>query len=195
MRKGADSFGRPTSGHASRGVRYPRRRDAVWLVTGAAPELNAMNGQPHHTAGALALDSASDKPEFGAAVRRCALIVEQNSVLAQTLARALQARFAPEWSVRCISDGRALAKSPQNDAPGIIVVDASWPSDNGVESHQRLTELSDLCDTQMIFVTPNTSYQLSQRGVMSGIVLREWRQLDDIVALVAEALADTESRV
>lgn len=195
MRKGADSFGRPSGGHASRGVRYPRRRDAVWLVTGVTPGLTTINGQPHHTAGALALDHASIEPEFETAVRRCALIVEQNSVLAQTLARILQARFEPEWSVRCVSDSRLLATSSDKKVPGIIVLDASGPNAGDAESHHRLAELSELSGAQMIFVTPDTSYQLSQRGVMSGVVLREWRQLDDIVALVAEALAEPESKI
>lgn len=191
MRKGADSFGRSAGGHASRGVRHTRRRDAVWLVTGATPSL-AMNAQKHHTTGALALNNANSESELLSGARRCALIVERDPALAHALTHALQTRFEPEWSVRYISDNRPLASTPRVGAAEIIVFDASAPDTGAIESYQRLRTYPSLYDAQAIFVTAGaSSYQLSQHGISAGVVLREPHHLDDIVALVAEALSDS----
>lgn len=192
MRKGADSYGHPTRGHTSRGVRHSRRRDAVWLITDA-PSTLMRSGQPHQTAGALALDNATHEGPFGAETRRCALIIECDSALAGTLVETLQAQFEPEWSVRRISDSRLLAVTPQSEVPEIIVLDANSAADEGADRQQRLSALARSRAAQLIFITSDTSYQLSQRGVMSGVVLREWRHLDDIVSLVIEALTDEEA--
>ncbi len=190
MRKGADSFGRPVSGYTNRGARPSRRRNAVWLVTEAAPNLT-LSDHPHNTAGALALGSATSEPEIQAAIRHCALIVERDPALAEALASRLLALLEPEWSVRRISDIRLLTPS-QSSVPEIIVLDASWPIDSGADSYQRLSAFFDSQDAQMIFVTRDTSYQLSQRGVTRGVVLREWRHPDDIVMLISEALVDDQ---
>ncbi len=189
MRKGAGSSGRPVSGCANRGTRQPRRRDSVWLVTSAESNLE-MSDHPHHTAGALALGDATGELEIEASIRRCTLIVERDPALAEALASSLQTRLDPAWSVSRISDIRLLASPSQSSVPDIIVFDANWPIHSGIESIQRLSELFDSHDALMIFVTTDTSYQLSQRGVMRGVVLREWRHPDDIAILVSEALAD-----
>jgi hypothetical protein len=191
MRKGADSYGRPMGGHASRGVRHPRRRDAVWLVTGVAPNL-ALGNQAHHTSGSLALDSSANNAVTGTESRRCMLVVEHDPALAEALTRALQTNFEPTWPVRRVSDNRLLSSASPSDMPEIIVLDASNSTDTPGDANQRLTALYEPPNGQLIFVTTDTSYQLSQRGAMSGVVLREWRHLDDIIALVAEALMDDE---
>jgi CheY-like chemotaxis protein len=173
-------------------VRHPRRRDAVWLVTGAAPN-RILNGQSHHTAGALALNNAHDEQAVGSVARRCALIVERDPALAEALTHALQARFEPVWSVRRVGDSRLIAPASQSNGPEIIVLDASWPVDGGGDNYTRLSAHFEVDDAQLIFVTSDTSYQLSQRGIMSGVVLREWLHPDDIVTLVTEALADDDA--
>ncbi len=193
MRKGADSYGRPADGHASRGVRHPRRRDSAWLIMGATSN-PLLSDYPHHTAGALALNSPAGKTALEPETRRCALVVEDDPTLAEALTRALQARLEPTWSVRHISDSRLLATSSQSDVPAVIIIDANLSAESGPDNAARLSAISSLLnDAQMIFVTSDTSYQLSQRGIMSGVVLREWRHPDDIVSLIAEALTDIEA--
>lgn len=189
MRKGADSYGQPSAGHASRGVRNSRRRGSVWLVTGATPNLTP-GAHPHHTVGALALETALAAPDRKAQGRHCALIVEHDSALAQALAQALHTRFGPAWSVRLTSDAQPLAPAPRQDAPSIVVLDASASADTDETSSLQFSALPDLRGALTIFVTADTSYQLSQRGISGGVVLRKWRSLDEIVSLVAEALAE-----
>lgn len=150
-----------------------------------------MNAQQHHTTGALALDSVNAESELLSVARRCALIVERNAALAHALTLALQTRFEPAWSVRYISDIRPLAFTPHIGAAEIIVIDASAADTGAIESYQRLQAFPSLHDAQAIFVTEGaSSYQLSQHGISAGVVLREPHQLDDIIALVAEALSD-----
>jgi hypothetical protein len=192
MRKGTDSSRRQSMNYASRGMRHPRRREAVWFVPHVASGFST-EGQPHHTSGALALDPRITNPEAESAIPRCALVVERDPALAQSLTRALQASFGPIWSVRCVSDSRLLASPSQNDTPELIILDASWPGDNDVHGYRSLSALPDLSGVQTIYVTPDTSYRLSQRGVSSGVILREWRHLDDIVAVVAEVIAGGEN--
>jgi len=194
MRKGADSSRRPSTNHSSRDMRYTRRRDTVWLVPQTTSALTT-GGQPHQTAGALALNPSAINPDVESTARRCALIVERDPALAQALARALRASFEPAWSVRHVSDGRLLVPLPPEETPEVIILDASWPDDDGAENCVRSSDLPGLRGAQLIFVTAGTSYQLSQRGVRSGVVLREWRNLDDIVAVVAEAIAGDKNDI
>lgn len=187
MRKGTESARRLSSSRSAREARHSRRRGAVWLVPHAALPRTA-GSQAHQTAGALALEPPITAADAASAACRCALIVERDPALAQALARALQASFAPAWSVRCVSDTRLLASSQHHNAPEVIVLDASWANDGGAEAYPSSHALANLPGAQVIFVTSDTSYQLSQRGVTSGVILREWRHLDEIVALVAEAI-------
>lgn len=151
-----------------------------------------MNAQPHHTTGALALESPTYEPAIGPVGRRCALIVERDPALALALAYALQARFEPAWSVRYISDSLPAAFTPLPEVAEIMVIDASVPDTGVNESYQHLQAFSTLHDAQSIFVTASaSSYQLSQHGISAGVVLREPYQLDDIVALVEEALSES----
>jgi hypothetical protein len=194
MCKGRDSARRLSRSHGARETRHSRRRDTVWLIPHATPGPVTVS-QTHQTAGALALDPQIAAPDAVSSARRCALIVERDPALAQALARALQASFEPAWSVRSVSDTRLLASSQQHDAPEIIVLDASWVSDRCAESHLSLHALPNLLGAQMIYVTSDTSYQLSQRGATSGVILRGWRHLDEIVALVAEVVMSDEACV
>ena len=194
MRKGRDSARRLAASHGAREARHSRRRDTVWLVPHATSG-RGISDQTHQTAGALALDPPIAAPGAVPAAFRCALIVERDPALAQALAHALRASFEPAWSVRCVSDTRLLASPQQHDAPEIIVLDASWDRGGGAESHLSAHALPSLPGAQMIFVTSDTSYQLSQRGATSGVILREWRHLDEIVALVADAIISDEARV
>lgn len=191
MRKGADSTRRLSSSHGSREARHSPRRNAVWLVPHTTSD-RATGSQPHQTAGALALDPPIAAPDAEPAPHRCALIIERDPALAQALARALQASFEPAWSVRSVSDIRLLAPSQPDGAPEIIVLDANWASDDDTGGHLTLRALPALPGAQMIFVTSDTSYQLDQRGVRSGVLLRDWRHLEEIVTLVAELITSVE---
>lgn len=191
MRKGRDSTRRLSTSRSAREARHSRRRETVWLIPHVTPDARTVN-QTHQTAGALALDPLIAVPDAASAACCCALIVERDPALAQALARALQASFAPAWSVRCVSDTRLLASSQHHNALEVIVLDASWASDGGAEAYPSSHALANLPGAQVIFVTSDTSYQLNQRGVTSGVILREWRHLDEIVALVAEAITSDE---
>jgi chromosome condensin MukBEF complex kleisin-like MukF subunit len=115
------------------------------------------------------------------------LVVERNPALAQALAQTIQARFGAAWSVSYARDSHALA--PRYEASEIVVINATDVDSATGDDIQRFSAPSERQDTQTIYVTGATSYQLSQRGINGGVVLREPHCLDEIVSLVAEALA------
>lgn len=188
MRKGADTSGR-SSGHASRGIRHPRRRDAVWLVPGVKSGFD-LGAPSHRTSGALALDTGDARAGGQAHFGGCALIVERNPALAKAITSALQARFGHTRTVLYVAEDGAEAPSVARTDSRVIVVVEAAPRGPRTWLGNLAISPSGSSDAQTIFITAETSYELSQRGISGGVVYREPHRLDDIVALVEQALAD-----
>jgi hypothetical protein len=184
MRRGAESAGRGARNW--RDAKRARRDDSVWLLASNTPTPSATRA----TTGALALDQIVPKAQVGRETRRCALIIDHDPALAEALAIALQRRYAPQRSVRFIRDSRLL---PTTHAPdgAITVIDASVTDNEGGETFRRLLGAPGMADTEAIYIASTAiTYQLSQRGVNGGIVLRAPHSVNDIVSLVSESLAE-----
>lgn len=188
MRKGADTSGR-SSGHASRGIRHPRRRDTVWLVPGVKSGFD-LGAPSRRTSGALALDTVDPAAGGQAQFVDCALIVERNPALAQAIANALQAGLGHTRTILHITENDVGAPPfAPTDTRAIVVIDATSRGHRAIQGYVA-TAPSGFAGAQTIYITAETSFELSQRGIRGGVVLREPHCLDEIISLVEQALGN-----
>ncbi|HEX9035528.1 MAG TPA: hypothetical protein VF808_00900 [Ktedonobacterales bacterium] len=75
----------------------------------------------------------------------------------------------------------------------VTIIDAGDGEDDALAWYRRLRRHPEFADTQTIFITSElSSFDLSQGGANTGVVLREPHALDEIVTLVLEALASDD---
>jgi CheY-like chemotaxis protein len=196
MRKGAETIAQSLDTRSTRGSRRARRNTAVWLVsraTGAAavPLTQTPPSPTPIVTEALALDHVAQREMSAGEARRCALIVDRDPELAETLAHALNARFEPRQRVRFVRDSRLFGAALRAPETGITVIDASASDDDAVECFLQLRAAPGMDTIEAVFITASaSSFRLSQLGANRGVVLRQPHRLEDIASFIAEALAE-----
>jgi hypothetical protein len=138
--------------------------------------------QPNHIAGTLALDPVSDAPRRA---WRYALIVERDPALARRLMNALSERFAQRLDVGLVSHAAAFPRAQAADTPHLLVVDANQPGVVQEATCELIDTVSELDGAQIIYISGDTSFGLSQRGATGGVLVRSSACLDEIIELIA----------
>lgn len=131
----------------------------------------------------LALDHRHPRTPTSPA-QHCVVIVENDGPLASALVARLQSEVASVVSVRLA----ALTEPITEVAPDIIVLDTGAPCDSATGLRPSEATYRQDSNALTFYVTGDTSYNLHQRGVANGVLLREWRSVEDIFDLVIDAL-------
>lgn len=188
MNIGARSRSRLTGAHHPRGSGRSRRRDHVWLVSPPAPQFAEVAA--HHITGALALDQQSHRASRQVKLaQRCTLIVERDPALARRLRHALSARYEPRYSVGLVNSSASFARLMLTAAPDVLIFDANTPQGWREAGYVFDEAQSDRDVAKIIYISRDTSFGLSQRGVTRGALVRAPASLNEMLDLVA-ALID-----
>ena len=124
------------------------------------------------------------------AVRPRILIVEDDPRVAHVIRETLALEGDAEWNVEVATEGtRALALAYASP-PTVVLLDVRLPDWDGAEVYRRLRAEARTNAAHVLFLTAGTSFDLHQRGIEDGILLRKPFDPDALVSLVRALIAD-----
>lgn len=124
------------------------------------------------------------------ATRPRILIVEDDPRVAHVIRETLALEGDAEWTVEVATEGtRALALAYATP-PTVVLLDVRLPDLDGAEVYRRLRAEARTNAAHVLFLTAGTSFDLHQRGIEDGVLLRKPFDPDALVSLVRALIAD-----
>jgi CheY-like chemotaxis protein len=124
------------------------------------------------------------------AARRRILIVEDDPRVAQVIHESLALEGEADWSVEVATEGaRALALA-YAAPPDLVLLDVRLPDLDGAEVYRRLRAGAKTSGARVLFLTAGASFDLYQRGIEDGVLLRKPFDLETLVSLVRALVED-----
>ncbi|MGH2487666.1 MAG: response regulator transcription factor [Ktedonobacterales bacterium] len=124
------------------------------------------------------------------AARRRILIVEDDPRVAQVIRESLALEGEADWSVEVAAEGaRALALA-YAAPPDLVLLDVRLPDLDGAEVYRRLRAEAKTSGARILFLTAGASFDLYQRGIEDGVLLRKPFDLETLVSLVRALVED-----
>lgn len=124
-----------------------------------------------------------------APARGAVLIVEDDTHMAHLLRESLALEGEPQWDVQVAPDGARALEIASLTPPDVVLLDVLLPGLDGAEVYRRLRANKRTRAARILFLTAGTSYDLRERGVDDGVLLRkpfDIRELPDIVRALLE---------
>ena len=159
----------------------------------AAKATTEQRDRPLSTDGALALLEQPERetlpeprriPAHGAV-----LIVEDDTRMARLLRESLALEGEPQWDVQVAPDGARALEIASITPPDVVLLDVLLPGLDGAEVYRRLRANKKTRAARILFLTAGTSYDLQQRGIDDGVLLRKPFDIRELPGLV-RALID-----
>lgn len=123
-------------------------------------------------------------------VRPRILIVEDDPRVAHVIRETLALEGDADWSVEIATEGtRALALAYATP-PTVVLLDVRLPDLDGAEVYRRLRAEARTNAAHVLFLTAGTSFDLYQRGIEDGVLLRKPFDPDALVSLVRALITD-----
>jgi hypothetical protein len=144
----------------------------------------------HHVTGALALDQRQESGPIQTSrqiklAQRCTLIVDRDPALARRLKHALSARYEPRYTVGFINSSTSFANLTLGAALDVLIFDANTPEGSSDVDYVFGETMQDQESAKIIYISRDTSFGLSQRGVTRGALVRPSARLTETLELVA----------
>lgn len=118
------------------------------------------------------------------------LVVEDDPRVADVIRETLALEGDAHWTVEFASEGsRALALA-YAAPPSVVLLDVRLPDLDGAEVYRRLRAEARTTNAHILFLTAGTSFDLHQRGIEDGVLLRKPFDLDTLVSLVRALVED-----
>jgi two-component system OmpR family response regulator len=145
------------------------------------------------TSGALALleepvtlPQAQPRP---AGMRQTILVVEDDPRVAGVIRESLELEGDAEWVVETASEGLQALELAGSTPPDVVLLDVRLPDLDGAEVYRRLRAGPQTRAARVLFLTAGTSFDLYQRGIADGVLLRKPFDVRDLVGIVRALLA------
>ena len=124
------------------------------------------------------------------AARSRILIVEDDPRVAHVIRETLALEGDADWTVEVATDGaRALALA-YAAPPAVVLLDVRLPDLDGAEVYRRLRAEASTNGAHILFLTAGASFDLHQRGIEDGVLLRKPFDPDTLVSLVRALIED-----
>lgn len=155
-------------------------------------ETTSQSGGTHaETRGALAL---LDEPETitkraPLAAHRRILVVEDDPRMANLIRAGLELEGERDWEVQSAGEGLHALELAGALPPDVVLLDVRLPGLDGAEVYRRLRAGTGTRHARILFLTAGTSYDLYQRGIEDGVLLRKPFDVRELVSLVRALLA------
>jgi len=144
------------------------------------------------TDGALALLEQPDRETLtgprSLPARGAVLIVEDDTRMARLLHESLALEGEPQWDVQVAPDGARALEIASLTPPDVVLLDVLLPGLDGAEVYRRLRANKRTCAARILFLTAGTSYDLQQRGIFDGVLLRKPFDIRELPGLVRALL-------
>ncbi len=175
-------------------ARASRRAAAIVAPTWstAAQATSDQRERQPATSGALALleqprPKTQEEPRKTPA-RGAVLIVEDDSGMAQLLRESLTLEGEPQWDVQVAGDGARALEIASRTPPDVVLLDVLLPGLDGAEVYRRLRANKKTRTARILFLSAGTSYDLQQRGIDDGVLLRKPFDIRELPGLVRALL-------
>lgn len=180
---GAQGHNYPTPGARSGHARAPLRL-SLESAGHAEPRTNGSSAL------ALMEQPVTLPARVPVAARRRILIVEDDPRVAQVIRESLALEGEADWSVEIATEGaRALALA-YAAPPDLVLLDVRLPDLDGAEVYRRLRAGAKTSGARVLFLTAGASFDLYQRGIEDGVLLRKPFDLESLVSLVRALVED-----
>jgi CheY-like chemotaxis protein len=180
-------------GRQGRRASAARARPALVSPWDPRSELLAGGGEPPaqraQTDGALALlDQPAAKPRRKAARYRI-LVVEDDARVAGVIRESLELEGEADWAVQTASMGTLALELANATPPDVVLLDVRLPDLDGAEVYRRLRATKRTQGARILFLSAGTSFDLYQRGIEDGVLLRKPFDVGELAPLVRALLA------
>ena len=171
-----------------------RSRSALapaWHAGGKAGARTA-TAAPAATDGALALleqiDTATAPDVRPVPARHHILIVEDDARMVGMIRAGIELEGEADWEVQAANGGRHALELALAAPPDVVLLDVRLPDLDGAEVFHRLRTAQQTRAARILFLTAGTSYDLCQRGIEDGVLLRKPFDVRELVSLVRALL-------
>lgn len=139
---------------------------------------------------ALAVMELPEPQHTPVAARPRILVVEDDARVAHVIRDTLALEGDAHWNIEVATDGaRALALA-YAAPPAVVLLDLRLPDLDGAEVYRRLRAEASTNGAHILFLTAGASFDLHQRGIEDGVLLRKPFDPDTLVTLVRALVED-----
>jgi len=177
-------------GRQARRASAARPRPALVSPWDARSEMLAGGGEARaQTDGALALlDQPAVRPRRKPARFRI-LVVEDDARVAGVIRESLKLEGEADWVVQTASMGTLALELANAAPPDVVLLDVRLPDLDGAEVYRRLRATKRTQGARILFLSAGTSFDLYQRGIEDGVLLRKPFDVGELAPLVRALLA------
>jgi CheY-like chemotaxis protein len=177
-------------GRPGRRASAARPRPALVSPWDARSEMLAGGSEARaQTDGALALlDQPAARPRRKPARFRI-LIVEDDARVAGVIRESLELEGEADWAVQTASMGTLALELANAAPPDVVLLDVRLPDLDGAEVYRRLRATKRTQGARILFLSAGTSFDLYQRGIEDGVLLRKPFDVGELAPLVRALLA------
>lgn len=123
-----------------------------------------------------------------APARGAVLIVEDDTRMARMLHESLALEGEPRWEIQIAADGAHALELATATPPDVVLLDVLLPGLDGAEVYRRLRANKKTRTSRILFLSAGTSYDLQQRGIDDGVLLRKPFDVRELTGLVRALL-------
>ncbi len=120
---------------------------------------------------------------------RTILVVEDDPRVVGVIRESLELEGDAGWIVRTASDGLGALDLAFTTPPDVVLLDVRLPDLDGSEVYRRLRAGQQTRKARILFLTAGTSFDLHQRGIEDGVLLRKPFDVQDLVGIVRALLS------
>jgi CheY-like chemotaxis protein len=120
--------------------------------------------------------------------RGSVLIVEDDTRMARLLRESLALEGEPQWDVQVALDGARALEIAALTPPDVVLLDVLLPGLDGAEVYRRLRANKRTHAARILFLTAGSPYDLQQRGIFDGVLLRKPFDIRELPGLVRALL-------
>ncbi len=122
------------------------------------------------------------------AARHHILIVEDDTQVAGVIREALELEGEVDWEVQTACEGTHALELATSTPPDLVLLDVWLPGLDGAEVYHRLRANAGTRGARILFLSAATSFDLYQRGIEDGVLLRKPFDVPQLVSLVRALL-------
>jgi DNA-binding response OmpR family regulator len=140
----------------------------------------------------VALPQTEPQPQLqprSVEAQRTILIVEDDPQAAGVIRESLALDGDTGWTVQTASGGLRALDLAGSTPPDVVLLDVRLPDLDGAEVYRRLRAGAQTRGARILFLTAGTSFDLYQRGIEDGVLLRKPFDVRDLVGIVRALLA------
>jgi CheY-like chemotaxis protein len=184
----------PALGGSLRRAAPARSRSALAPAWHAGSKAGARTATaaPAATDGALALleqiDAALVPEVQPAPAHYHILIVEDDARMVGMIRAGIELEGESDWEVQAANGGLRALELALAAPPDVVLLDVRLPDLDGAEVYHHLRTAQQTRAARILFLTAGTSYDLCQRGIDDGVLLRKPFDVRELVSLVRALL-------